>query len=473
MSRVANAATVARREYLVRARSRAFVIGTVLMVVSVVAIVFAPALLARIGNEPASIGVTSPDPALRQSVIASLGPLLDAATTTSGATGAGAGTTPGATASAAPGTAPTPSGEGSATQGGLPGSAGFSVTGYDDLAAARQAVTGGTLAAALDVTRDSSGQLAFTLYTTSTSNGRTATTVRQALTAVAIADRLERLGIAPADRATLFAPAAVQVAAADPSVPGGRLKDEEALMGQGALGFAATILIFMMVIVYGTWIAQSVVEEKSSRVMEVVLNAATPFELLAGKVIGVGAVALTQYAALLAGGLVALAVQAPVSDVLAGPGAAGSALPSGLTPSLLAALVAYGVLGFLLYATLFAAAGSLVSRSEDVNSAVMPLTLLCTVGYMAGTWGATGLLDLGSGGLVALTLVPFLSPFMMVGRIAAGLVEPWQVAVSLGLLALGVVVALWVAARIYALGVLLYGSWPGWRGVWRLLRQGM
>ena len=77
------------------------------------------------------------------------------------------------------------------------------------------------------------------------------------------------------------------------------------------LGFGMTILIFMIILMYGNWIAMSVVEEKSSRVMEVVLNAATPFQLLAGKVLGVGAVALTQYVAVVAAGLVSLLLQGP------------------------------------------------------------------------------------------------------------------------------------------------------------------
>ena len=81
------------------------------------------------------------------------------------------------------------------------------------------------------------------------------------------------------------------------------------------LGFGTTVLIFMMIIIYGTWIAQSVVEEKSSRVMEVILNAATPFQLLTGKVLGVGAIALTQYAALLATGVIAVLAQETVAGI--------------------------------------------------------------------------------------------------------------------------------------------------------------
>ena len=92
------------------------------------------------------------------------------------------------------------------------------------------------------------------------------------------------------------------------------------------LAFGLTILIFMMIILYGNWIAMSVVEEKSSRVMEVVLNAATPFQLLAGKVLGVGAVAFTQYAAIVVTGGVALLLQDRSRRPSSG-GRAGASLP--------------------------------------------------------------------------------------------------------------------------------------------------
>jgi len=148
-------------------------------------------------------------------------------------------------------------------------------------------------------------------------------------------------------------------------------------------------------------------------------------------------------------------------------------LPQGLTPVMLLAFAAYGVLGFLLFASLYAAAGSLVSRQEDVNSVVMPMTLISTVGYMVGVYSSMGLIDSHAGWIVGLTLVPLTSPFMMLGRIATGEAAPWEVVVSLALLLLAIAGALWVAARIYAVGVLLYGSRPGTRTVWRLLREGM
>jgi ABC-2 type transport system permease protein len=238
------------------------------------------------------------------------------------------------------------------------------------------------------------------------------------------------------------------------------------------LGFGMTVLIFMMIILYGNWVAMSVVEEKSSRVMEVVLNAATPFELLGGKVLGVGTAAGVQYLAILVAGGLGLLLQDRVATAVLGPGAALE-LPEGLTPELLVAFVVYGVLGFLLYAVLYAAAGSLVSRQEDVNSAVMPMTLVSLAGYMIAVYASTGLLDIRAGWMTVLSQIPFVSPFLMLSRIAKGDATAPEVVLSVVILVASIGVALWVAARVYAAGVFLYGQRPSTRAVWRLVRTGM
>jgi ABC-2 type transport system permease protein len=329
----------------------------------------------------------------------------------------------------------------------------------------------GTYAALLVVERTGAGDLAFTAYTDEPAVSTAAARVRLAANAVAVADRLARLGLPASEQASLFAPAAWTVRSADPALADPP-QDSLAAIGEDMLAFGMTLLIFMIILMYGNWIAMSVVEEKSSRVMEVVLNAATPFQLLGGKVVGVGTVALTQYGAVVVAGIAALALQGPVGElVLADPAAAS--LPQGLTPGMLLAFGAYGVLGFLLYATLFAAAGSLVSRVEDVSAIVMPMTLIATAGYLVGIYSALGLLDIRATWVGILALVPFTGPFMMLGRIATGIATPLEVVVSLGLLVAMILVALWVAARIYAVGVLLYGSRPGPRVVARLLREGM
>jgi ABC-2 type transport system permease protein len=440
MSTWSNIVTVARREFLVRIRTRSFAIGTALLVLGVVVIAMVPVIIQQLDRtDTTKVAVVAPEPALAARAEATIDSLLNA---------------------------PAP-GETQADH-----TPDFVVSIADDVAKARADAVAGRYDVVLAMERLSSGALDFTLYTNDPATGRTASLLRQAANSIAIGDRLDRMGIAPGDQASLFGPATFAVAWPDPTRTD-PVQDSVAMAGQGLLGFGMTILIFMIIIMYGNWIAMSVVEEKSSRVMEVVLNAATPFQLLAGKVFGVGAVAFVQYAAVVIAGGAAILAQGSVASAVLGETGASISLPEGLTLGLLLAFGVYGVLGFLLYASLYAAAGSLVSRQEDVNAAVMPMTLASTGGYMIGVYAATGLLDPHSGPIVALAQVPFLSPFMMIARAASGEAQPWELALSIGLLVVAIGIAVWVAARIYAAGVLLYGQRPGARAVWRLLREGM
>lgn len=440
MTNLGNIGAVARREFLVRVRTRSYVIGTILLIVGVVAIALVPVIVRYLDrSEPQRIAVHDAGVELGADPVPTLSALLNA-----GADGAP-----------------------------VPGTSQFRVERVPDLATARTATAAGEYAAVLGISRAPDGEPQFTLYTDQSATGRTAQLVGQAVNALAIADRLDRLGLDPGDQATLFRPAAWAVTWADPDrtddTPSGGADEGAAYL----LGFGMTILIFMMIVLYGNWVAMSVVEEKSSRVMEVILNAATPFQLLAGKVVGVGAVALTQYAAIIAAGVAALVAQEPLARLVLGEAGDGVTLPQGLTVGMLGLLGAYGVLGFLLYAVLYAAAGSLVSRQEDVNQAVMPMTLVSTAGYIVGVYAATGLIDLGAGAMGVLSQVPFLSPFLMLSRVTGGSVEAWEIALSFVLLGAAIVVALWIAARIYAAGVLLYGQRPGLGAILRMMRTGM
>ena len=438
MTSIANIATVARREFEVRARTRSFLLGTLLLVIGVLAIALLPVIVRVIDRQDATkvaVVVTAED--LTSDPVATLTQLLNTPT----------GTTPD------PEAAPD-----------------YTVTRLQDVDAGRREVIDGRYAALFVIDRAADGELSFTLYSNDTT-GRSATLAWQAANSIAVADRLDRLGIAPGDQAWLFAPAQFGVAWPDPerTEPIG---DTAALVGQDILAFGMTILIFMMIVMYGTWIAMSVVEEKSSRVMEVVLNAATPFQLMAGKVLGVGSVAFAQYAAVVLSGGLALLFQDAIAAAVLGEGG-GASLPEGLSLGMLLAFGLYGVFGFLLYACLFAAAGSLVSRQEDVTTAVMPLTLLSGAGYMIALYASMGTFDIRAGWVILLSLVPFLAPFMMLSRIADGAVQPLEVVLSIVLLIAALGAALWVAARIYRAGVLLYGQRPGVRAVWNLMRSGI
>jgi len=435
---LANVVAVARREYTIRIRTRSFVAGTLILALSIIAIAFAPMIVKaldqssqqRIAVHVGAAGLTS-DPVTTLSVLVNAATRSDTTATESRPE--------------------------------------FLVGAVPDLAAARRAVVAGEYAAVLEIDRASSKELAFTLYTNDNSTGRTAALIRQASTSIAVGDRLSRLGIAPTDQASLFGPASFAVAWPDPARTDAVQAGTDTA-GRSLLAFGMTVLIFMMIILYGTWIAMSVVEEKSSRVMEVILNAATPFHLLTGKVLGVGAVALSQYVALLATGTVALLAQDTVAGVVLGTNNA-TALPEGLTIQLLLVFGLYGILGFLVYASLYAAAGSLVSRQEDVNAAVMPMTLVSTAGYLIAVYASTGVIDIRAEWLTVLSQVPFVSPFMMLGRFSSGQVTLPEVALSIALLGVSIVATLWLAARIYRAGVLLYGQRPDIRAVFKLIRS--
>ena len=160
--------------------------------------------------------------------------------------------------------------------------------------------------------------------------------------------------------------------------------DSEINGAEVALAYFFTIVMFMAIMLYGTWVAQGVVEEKSSRIMEIMINAATPRDLLAGKVIGIGAAGLTQLLPmLLAGGLV-FGLQKPIARAF---DVDTSSLPDmdfgAVSMSSIGWFLVYFLLGFTLYAALYAALGSLVSRQEEVSQAISPMMTVMLVGYFA------------------------------------------------------------------------------------------
>jgi ABC-2 type transport system permease protein len=439
MTSIRNVTTIARREFLVRVQTRTFLVGTVLLVASVVAVALLPVIVRyveRMEAQEVAVWVGVDD--LVSDPIADLDRVLNA-----------------------------PTGEPTTD----PSEREYTVTRIPDLGVARRAVMDGEYVSVLAIARASDEELTFTLYSDDPT-GAAARTALLATTSIAIADRLDRLGVDPAAQVGLFAPSRLEVRWPDPARIGPGPDDDQ--MGTDyLLGFGLSILIFMLIVLYGNWIAMSVVEEKSSRVMEVILNAATPFQLLTGKVLGVGAVALAQYAAILAAGAVALVLQGSIASAVLGDGGQGVGLPAGLTFGMLLLLGVFGVLGFLLYGVLYAAAGSVVSRQEDVQFAVMPLALVSTAAYLVAVYSATGLIDIRDGWISLLAVLPFVSPFLILSRVTAGVATVPEVLLAVGLLVVSIAVALWIAARIYAAGVLLYGQRPSVRAIFRMARAGM
>lgn len=201
-----------------------------------------------------------------------------------------------------------------------------------------------------------------------------------------------------------------------------------------AIGVVMALLLFLSITTHATFVARGVVEEKSSRVVEVLLTALRPWQLLLGKVIGIGLAGLIQLAAIAAAGIGLAA-------------AAGLLTPSGVAVSTLVWGAVWYLLGFVLYAALFASAGALVSRQEDAQAVLTPVTAMLVVGVVAGF---TLMIVAPDGTAVSvLSLLPPLSPVLLPARIAAGDVVSWQVALAVGLTLATTVLVSWLGGRIY------------------------
>jgi ABC-2 type transport system permease protein len=208
---------------------------------------------------------------------------------------------------------------------------------------------------------------------------------------------------------------------------------------QKAITFVGIILVFMFIQQYGTWVLTGIVEEKASRVVEVLLSVLSPGELLVGKTVGIGIVAL------LHGATVAIAA------LVASTAVGGGLLDHGGW-QLIASMFVWFLLAYALYCLVNAMAGSLVARQEEAQSAAFPLMLPLLIAYLS-SFGAL-FSDTTPPFVTILSFVPFTAPISMPVRMASGDVPLVQVAISMALLVLTIVVVARVAARVYERGVL-------------------
>lgn len=424
-----NAAHVARREYLVRVRGRTFVITTILLAVAVLVLTLLPTVLRGAGvvGDAAQIAID-----VRADDLAA-----DPAAVIEGALAA--------------------AGED------VDGDARATVSRTDDASAAAEDVRLGNLDGLLTITRDDAGALVFDYLSDEGPTGVTRLLVTQAAMSLAVTDRLVRAGFSPAETVELFEPPAITSTPADTEP-----RDEDGYGEALIVAYVVVILTFMAVITYGNWVAQSVAEEKSNRVMELLITAATPQQLLTGKVLGTGAAGLTQYAAVVAAVLVGMLATEPVARLLNVEGESAFSLPS-LELWMLPTFAVFFLLGFVLYSTLYAASGSMVSRIEDVQQAAGPLIFVSIAGYFVAF---TALNDPGAGWVSTLSLVPFFSPYLMPMRMLLTSVSIAEIFVGLAILLVTLFAAIWIASRIYSAGVLMYGQRVGVRTVLRATRVG-
>ncbi len=224
---------------------------------------------------------------------------------------------------------------------------------------------------------------------------------------------------------------------------------------RGAIAYAGLMLLYLAVLIYGTWILSGVTEEKSNRVVEVLLSSIKPWQLLAGKILGIGALGLSQFAGTIAVAIIAVQVT----------GAAE--LPS-LNAAAVLNLLLWFILGFLLFAVMFGAAGSLVSRMEDANNVAFPMSMIAVAGFFVSLEALRE-----PDGLAAIigTFIPFTAPFVVPVRAALDSIPLWQYLAAI-VITVGTIISLvFVAGRIYAGALLRYGGRVKVREAWRSVSE--
>jgi len=417
-----NTRIVARREFVERVRSRPYAASTVLLAMLAVFVAFLPIIIRLADRDTTTtIAIVADDAALAGRASSVMRSVLS-------------------------------------TSGGTPDSWVFEVE--TDRQAVRTAVGEGRLDGALFATRDASGRLDFTFITGQGLGADRTQFVAIGTFAVAFLEWTER--VQPSGAVPFLPPTLDVLAGAGPTSGGTPLGAGE-IASRQLLGTVLIVILFLTMVIYGMWVAAGVAAEKETRVMELLISAASPRQLVLGKVLGIGLAGLLQYVTILLPAILALALQRPIGEAL-GLGSTITPPLSGLTPAFALAYGTFFVLGFTLYALIYAAAGSLVSRVEDLQVIALPMSLIGIAGYLQAVIALSGGL---STFLRISSFVPFWSPFVMFSRLTVGRVEPWELVLSIGLLVLTIALSAALAIRVYAAGVLLYGQRPGVRKILR------
>ena len=277
--------------------------------------------------------------------------------------------------------------------------------------------------------------------------------------------RLEGEGIDPGRVATLTA---IRLTTTTEKVTD-RGKEGAGGLASFFFGYGIALLLYMMIAIYGQSIMRGVLEEKTTRVAEVVISSVKPDVLLAGKIVGSGLVAVTQVIAWLLMSLAIFQLRAPIAEAIGGSAAVASAVsvPT-VDPVIGVILLLFFILGFIFYAALFGAVGAMVSNQEDVQQAATPVMLLLVSSII---FMQPILLNPSSTLAVTMSILPFSAPLMMPLRMALIAVPWYEIAAALASVTAGSWLAIWLSARIYRVGLLMYGKRPTLRELGRWIRM--
>jgi ABC-2 type transport system permease protein len=230
------------------------------------------------------------------------------------------------------------------------------------------------------------------------------------------------------------------------------------------VGLILMMLLYTMLVMYGIVTMRSVLEEKTTRIVEILISAVTPFQLLAGKIIGVAAVAFTQYFIWISTAVLIGAYGGAIASAYS----PGTSITSFHIPGfVLIASVIYFLLGYFLYASLYAAIGAASSNEQDAQQLQLPATLPLVVSFVM--WNVI-LRDASSTTSIVLSEIPFFSPILMLLRISIQTPPLWQIGLSVVLMILTTFGVVYFSSRIYRVGILMYGKRPSLVEILRWLK---
>ena len=221
--------------------------------------------------------------------------------------------------------------------------------------------------------------------------------------------------------------------------------------------YILVFLLYLAISMYGQFITTSVVTEKSSKAMEILITAVRPLYLMFGKVLGVTAAGFGQMVILSAAGIVSFMINAAFWELETSPEAMQMLLAAPPDPMIFVYMSVFFLFGFLFYAFIYAALASVANRIEDVNSVQMVPIMLLMIGFFASMMGLN---NPGATFLTVLSYIPFFSPIVMLMRFIMGAAGHVEVLISIALLAAGTVFMGYLSAKIYRVGVLMYGKPP-------------
>ena len=250
----------------------------------------------------------------------------------------------------------------------------------------------------------------------------------------------------------------------------------EASMG---IGFISGILIYMFIFMYGTMVMRGVIEEKTSRIVEVIISSVKPFQLMMGKILGVALVGLTQFVlwilltiiistvaelAFLDANVMATEMNSSDQSVIL---AQVAEFTGGINLlQIFLAFIFYFLAGYLMYSALFAAVGSAVDAEADTQQFVLPITIPLILSFVL----ITPIMENPDGTLAFwMSMIPFTSPVIMMVRLPFG-VANWELALSIGILIASFIGTTWLAGRIYRTGILMYGKKATYKEIWKWLK---